>query len=102
MLWIALAIAASIAAGVEAERRRGAQAGVWARGILKLLLFAVMPLVAFFNIVRLQVTADLGGGIVLGWTALVLTALVGWLIARRVLHLPTPTAGVLAIVGLQA
>jgi predicted permease len=102
VLWIALAIAASIAAGVEAERRRGAQAGVWARGILKLLLYAVMPLVAFFNIARLEVTADLGGGIVLGWTALVLTAAIGWLIATRVLHLDTPTAGVLAIVGLQA
>jgi predicted permease len=102
VIWIALAIAASIAAGVEAERRRGAQAGVWARGILKLLLYVVMPLVAFFNIARLEVTADLGGGIALGWTALVLTAAIGWLIATRVLHLPAPTAGVLAIVGLQA
>src|SRR5262245_31888849 len=61
-----------------------------------------MPLVAFFNITRLQVDADLGGGIVLGWLALLLTSLVGWLIGRRVLHLATPTAGVLAIVGLQA
>jgi predicted permease len=102
VLWIALAIAASIAAGVEAERRAGARAGRWARGILKLLLYVVMPLVAFFNITRLQVNADLGGGIVLGWLALLLTALVGWLIGRRVLHLEPPTAGVLSIVGLQA
>ena len=102
MLWIALAIAASIAAGVEAERRAGARAGRWARGILRFLLYVVMPLVAFFNITRLQVNADLGGGIVLGWLALLLTALVGWLIGRRLLHLEPPTAGVLAIVGLQA
>ena len=102
MLWITLAIAASIAAGVEAERRRGARAGVWARGILKFLLYVVMPLVAFFNIARLHVTADLGGGIALGWAALLLTAAIGWLIAKRVLYLRTPTAGVLAIVGLQA
>src|SRR5829696_687864 len=84
MVWIALAIAASLAAGVEAERRAGARAGEWARGILKLLLYVVMPLVAFFNIARLEVTADVGGGIALGWAALLLTA------------------GVLAIVGLQA
>ena len=102
MLWIALAIAVSIAAGVEAERRAGMRAGVWARSILKLLLYVVMPLVAFFNIARLEVNADVGVGIVLGWTALALTALVGWLVGRRLLHLEPPSAGVLAIVGLQA
>jgi predicted permease len=102
VLWIALAIAASIAAGVEAERRRGAQAGVWARAILKTLLYAVMPLVAFFNIARLEVDADVGAGIVIGWAALVLAALVGWIAGRRLLHLSRPSAGVLAIVGLQA
>jgi predicted permease len=102
VLWIALAIAASIAAGVEAERRAGARAGVWARGILKLLLFVVMPLVAFFNIARLQVNADLGAGIVLGWAALLLAALAAWIVGRRLLHLAAPTAGVLSIVALQA
>jgi predicted permease len=102
VLWIALAIAASITAGVEAERRAGARAGVWARGILKLLLFVVTPVVVFFNIARLQVDTDVGLGIAFGWVALLSTALIGWLIGRRVLHLPPPSAGVLAIVGLQA
>jgi predicted permease len=99
---IALAIAASIAAGVEAERRAGARAGRWARRILTFLLYAVMPVVAFFNMARLEVSADVGVGIVLGWIALALTALVGWGIGRRILHRPAPTSGVLAIVGLQA
>ena len=102
MIFIALAIAASIAAGVEAERRAGARAGVWARRILTFLLYVVMPIVAFFNMARLEISADVGIGIVLGWIALALAALVGWLIARRLLHLPAPSAGVLAIVGLQA
>jgi len=102
VILIALAIAASIAAGVEAERRAGARAGVWARRILTFLLYAVMPVVAFFNMARLEVSADVGVGIVLGWVALALAALVGWLIARRLLQLPAPSAGVLAIVGLQA
>ena len=102
MIFIAVAIAASIAAGVEAERRAGARAGVWARRILTFLLYVVMPIVAFFNIARLEVSADVGVGIVLGWLALALTALAGWLIGRRILHLPAPTSGVLAIVGLQA
>ncbi len=102
MIWIALAIAASIAAGVEAERRAGARAGRWARGILKLLLYGVMPFVAFFNIARLEVSADVGVGIVLGWAALLLAALIAWLVGRRLLHLERPTAGVLSIVALQA
>jgi malate permease and related proteins len=102
VVWIALAIAATIAAGVGAEHRYGARAGAWARGILKFLLYAVMPFVAFFNIARLEVTADVGAGIVLGWVALALAALVGWLVGRRLLGLEPPTAGVLAIVGLQA
>ena len=102
MIFIALAIAASIAAGVEAERRRGARAGVLARRILTFLLYVVMPVVAFFNIARLEVSADVGVGIVLGWLALALAALAGWLIARRMLRMPPPSAGVLAIVGLQA
>jgi predicted permease len=102
VIWIALAIAASIAAGVEAERRRGAQAGRWARRILTFLLYVVMPIVAFFNMARLDVSADLGVGIALGWVALVLTALIGWLIGRKLLRLPPPSAGVLAICGLQA
>jgi predicted permease len=102
VLWIALAIAASIAAGVEAERRAGARAGVWARGILKFLLYGVTPVVVFFNIARLDVDTNVGVGIALGWVALLSTALIGWLIGRRVLHLPRPSAGVLAIVGLQA
>jgi predicted permease len=102
VIFIALAIAASIAAGVEAERRAGARAGVWARRILTFLLYVVMPVVAFFNMARLEVSADVGVGIVLGWLALALSALVGWLIGTRILHRPAPTAGVLAIVGLQA
>jgi malate permease and related proteins len=102
VIFIALAIAASIAAGVEAERRQGARAGVLARRILTFLLYVVMPIVAFFNMARLEVSADVGVGLGLGWIALALAALVGWLVGTRVLRRPAPTSGVLAIVGLQA
>jgi predicted permease len=102
VIFIALAIAASIAAGVAAERRAGARAGVWARRILTFLLYVVVPIVAFFNMARLEVRADVGVGLVLGWIALPLTALLGWVIGRRLLRLEPPSAGVLAISGLQA
>jgi predicted permease len=61
-----------------------------------------VPIVAFFNMARLEVRADVGVGLVLGWIALPLTALLGWIIGRRLLQLPPPSAGVLAISGLQA
>jgi predicted permease len=102
VLWVALAIAASLAAGVAAERRAGARAGVAARRILKFLLFVVTPIVVFFNLARLHVDADVGAGIVLGWTALAVAALIAWAIGRGLLRLERPTAGVLSIVGLQA
>jgi predicted permease len=75
---------------------------VLARRILTFLLYVVMPIVAFFNMARLEVSADVGVGLGLGWVALALAALVGWLVGTRVLRRPAPTSGVLAIVGLQA
>jgi predicted permease len=102
VLWVALAIAVSLAAGVRTERRLGARAGELARWILKILLFVVTPIVVFFNLARLEITADVGAGLAIGWTALALSALIGWMLGRRLLRLERPTAGVLAIVGLQA
>jgi predicted permease len=61
----------------------------------------VTPIVVFFNLARLEITADVGAGIALGWTALALTALIAWGVGRRLLHLERPSAGVLSIVGLQ-
>jgi predicted permease len=102
VLWVCLTIAGSLAAGVEAERRAGARAGVLARAILKLLLYGFAPVIAFFNVARLPVTADVGAGLVLGWAALGLCALAGWLVGRRALGLAAPSAAVLAIVAMQA
>jgi malate permease and related proteins len=102
VLWVALTIAAALAAGVEAERRAGARAGVVARRILKFLLYVVTPIVVFFNLARLEITADVGAGIALGWAALLLAALIAWPVGRRLLRLERPSAGVLSIVALQA
>jgi predicted permease len=102
LLWVALIIAASVAAGVEAERRRGARAGVLARRILRLLLFVFTPIVVFFNLATLEITADVGAGIACGWAALAGAALVAWGVGRRALQLEKPSAGVLSIVALQA
>jgi predicted permease len=102
VLWVVLAIVGSLAAGAEAERRYGAHAGSAARRILKLLLYGVTPPVAFVNIVHLEITPDVGGGVVIGWIALTLAGAIAWLVARHWLRLPDPSTGVLVNVSLQA
>jgi predicted permease len=102
VLWVALTIAVAVAVGFEAERHAGARAGSVARGVLKSMLYFLAPFAAFFNIAQLQVTADVRGGIVAGWAALLLAGAIGWLIGRRVLHLPAPSSGVLTLNGLMA
>jgi malate permease and related proteins len=102
VLWVALMIAVALAAGVEAERRAGARAEVAARRILAFLLYVVTPIVVFFNLARLEITAEVGAGIGLGLTALVLAALIAWIVARRLLRLDRPSSGVLAITAWQA
>jgi predicted permease len=102
VLWVALMIAASVAAGVEAERRRGAQAGRLARAILKILLFVFTPIVVFFNLATLDITADVGAGIACAYAAVILAAIAAWFVGRRLLHMERPTAGVLSIVAIQA
>jgi predicted permease len=102
VLWVVLAIGGSLAAGVMAERRHPARAGVAARRILKGLLFGVTPPVAFVNIVHLEITPDVGGGVVLGWIALILAGAIAWFVGRHWLRLPDPSTGVLVNVSLQA
>jgi predicted permease len=101
VLWVILAITLSISAGFEAERRAGERASALARRLLKTLLFCVSPPVAFVNIVHLEITPDVGGGIVVGWGALVLAGLAAWGIARYTLRLDDGATGVLVNTSLQ-
>ena len=101
MLWVVLTIVVSLGAGVLAERRAGARASRLARRMLKVLLYVFTPPVAFLNIVGLEITADVGGGILLGWLALVLAGVVAWALGRFLLKLPPPSNGVLVNISLQ-
>jgi hypothetical protein len=83
------------AGGLAAERRFAAGAQRLSRQSMSLLLYAVLPAVAFFNIARLEITVDVGAGLALGWLALGGAALLGHLLATRVLHLSRAATGVL-------
>ena len=101
MLWVVLTIAVSLALGVAAERRYADRASAAARRMLKVLLYGFTPPVAFLNIVGLELTADVGGGIVIGWAALILAGVLAWAFGRHVLGLRPPSNGVLVNISLQ-
>ncbi len=82
-------------AGLAAERRFADFARRLSQRMMSLLLYAVMPAVAFFNIARLEITVDVGVGLALGWVALGLAAGIGYLVATRGLHLSRPATGTL-------
>lgn len=93
MIWIALAIAASTAVGLFAERRMPGRAGAGSRRALWLLLYFVLPPIVFINLAETEFDLGLGIGLVLGLISVVVTGLVAWLISTRLLDLPRPVAG---------
>jgi predicted permease len=90
-----VAIALSGSAGVFAEQRWPATAVGWARRLLVISLYTLIPFVTFFNLARVHLTADLGGGLVIGWVAILAAVALAWLAGTRLLHLPRPSTGAL-------
>jgi malate permease and related proteins len=89
------AIAVSASAGILAERRWPARAVAAGRRALVLSLYTLVPFVVFFNLARVHFTANLGGGLVIGWVAIVAAAALAWLTGGRLLRQPRPSTGAL-------
>lgn len=87
------AIAVSGAAGVAAERRWPHTAVGWARRLLVISLYTLIPFVVFFNLARTQINTDEAGGLVIGWIALLAASGIAWILGTRVLHLDRPARG---------
>ena len=101
MIAIAAVIAAAVAAGLATRRRLGDRADVLSRRILATMLYALVPPVVFFNLAHLELTADVGGGIVLAWVTVVAAGLLAHAIATRTLGLDRPRTGTLINVTLH-
>jgi hypothetical protein len=87
------AIVISGSAGVAAERRWPATAVGWARRLLVLSLYTLIPFVVFFNLARTHINADEAGGLVIGWVAILAAAGLAWLTGSRLLRLNRPATG---------
>jgi predicted permease len=99
---IAATIGAATGLGLWAERRYGLRAQRAARGLLVGALYTLSPFVAFFNIARLHVDANVAGGLGLAYVMLGACGLTAWLLARRVLSLSRPSTGALMASVMQA
>jgi predicted permease len=98
VLAVALAIAASVAAGLAAERRFGGRAQDAARRLVAGLLWVVLPFVTFFTLARLEVDAGVGVGLLLAYAELAIVGVLAYLAATRVLGLSRPSTGALMVV----
>ncbi len=87
------AIAISGSAGIAAERRWPASAVGWARRLLVISLYTLLPFVVFFNLDRAHLNANVAGGLLIGWVAILTAAGFAWLVGIRLLRLPRPSAG---------
>jgi malate permease and related proteins len=99
---LALAIVASVAAGVWAERRYGAGALALTRRLLDALLYGALPFIVFFVLARAELTANAGIGLLLGYASLAVVGAVAWAVATRILKLPPPSAAMVVIAAIMA
>jgi predicted permease len=102
VLLIALAVIATTALGYEADRRRPHEARVASRGALNLLLYVIVPFIAYVNVAHLRLTAGVGAGLLMAYVAVGIVAGAAWLLAARVLALPPPSAGAVVCVSMLA
>lgn len=93
-------IGGATAAGIGAEHGFQHRAEQLARRLMWLVLWVLMPVVTFFNIATLHITAHVGAGIAFGWVALAVVLALAYLIGTRVLCLERPSVG--ALMGASA
>jgi malate permease and related proteins len=97
VLLTVIAIAVSGSAGVAAERRWPARAVGWARRLLVISLYTLVPFVVFFNLARTHIDANAAGGLAIGWVAILIAAGLAWLVGSRLLDLERPATGTLIV-----
>ena len=101
MIAVTATIVVSFLVGVGAERRFAGQAQGWARTVLTVTLYGLLPFVVFFNIARLHVSLDLAAALGLAIVTAAIVALVAWFVSTRVLRVARPTAGSVMVSSIQ-
>ena len=102
MIWVTLAIVASTAIGVGAERRYGERAQATSSALIGVLLWTVLPFVTFFSLARLELTSGVGAGLVIAYAELLVVAVLAYFAGSRLLKLRREQTGSLILVSMLA
>lgn len=97
MTALAAVIAVATAVGFRIEHQMGERAEQAARRITQLMLWVLLPPVAFLNIAALELTAKVGAGIAFGYAAVLLTGVTAYVVGTYVLRLSRPAVGALVL-----
>ncbi len=98
MTLILALIGGSTAMGFGAEHRYQVAAERFARRLMWLVLWLLMPVVTFFNIASLHITARVGAGIAFGWVSIAVVLVASYVVGSRVLCLDRAGTGALMCV----
>jgi predicted permease len=94
LILVAVAVILAAACGVGCEHRYGG-ASQFSRRVLALMLYVLIPFVAFINVAHLHVTAGTGVGIVFAWIVVATVGTAAYAAGRLWLRLPNPQLGAL-------
>jgi predicted permease len=94
---VALAIVVFTTAGIAAERRYREGADRFARRIMDLMLWGLMPPIAFLVVARLDLGGGTGAGLLFGYVEIAVVGTLAYLAGTRLLHLDRPCTGTLVI-----
>lgn len=102
VLLAAALIIAGTAVGVVAERRRPTEAVALARRFMRIVLYALLPIIIFFNLAKAHISVDNGVGLVIAWVAILAAMAITGLVAGRVLGLGRVEVGTVVVCTLVA
>jgi predicted permease len=101
MLLVVLVVLAATAVG-QVTYAHSDRARALARGTLTVMLYALVPFVAYVNIAHLHITTGVGAGLGLAYLEIATVGTLAWLLGRRVFDLPSPAVGGLICVVILA
>jgi predicted permease len=102
VILVVLAIVASTAVGVAAERRYGLRALAFSRRLIDAMVWGLLPFITFFIVARLHLGGGVGIGLALAFVELAAVGGLAYVIGARVLGLARPSVGALILTVILA
>jgi len=102
VLWIVLTVIVATAVGVAVERRDNALAHRLRLAVLQLMLWVLVPFVAYVNIARAQLSLDATLSIAIAAASIAAAGVIMWRLARGPFVLPSASTGAAIVATIQA